>query len=578
MKVKTKLLLLIICFSVINLLMTLGLKQYERNDIEGITISTIKQLNSVSQENVYGRLKRLGSYLADYVVLIENETVVDEMKYEKSLKKFLDDNDEIKAIYLINNQKIVLNEILRGGQTTIWKKGEAAENPNVSTVLSSHTTTINFNDSTADVYYPVVIDGKMKYVIYVLIDTQPYFQSSFIAKGAMETILQKNERNAMIINGAMVALSISLFIVMVLLLNRNFKTLKKLIEDADRIAAGDLNISDKKGKSNDEFGLLAHSFHQMVLNMRNLISNVKVNSTYVMDASISLGTTIEQSIKAAESITNSMQEIAAGSVEQLNSFEKGDTAIRLIHHNVTNIRNTVVHSKDSSIEAAERALNGNDVVQSAIQQMDRVDEKVDRLSESIKNLGRRTTEIEKIVEVISSITEQTNLLSLNASIEAARAGEHGKGFAVVANEVRKLADHSSMSTKQIADIIGKIQLDVRDVINEMRMVREEVTNGKELNQNAGNLFGLIRVSVDNLVENLKDIVEGIEMMWKNTEEVLTVVNDVSAIAKNNAFETQNISAASEEQLAGMEEISIATKSLKDMAEALNQSIDKFRIS
>jgi len=555
-----------------------GLKEYERQEIEGLATTTINQLNSISQENVYGILKQLGSYLSDYVILSENESISNESKYEKELKKFLADNDKIKAVYLMDNQKTVLNEALRSSQAPIWKSSEKITNQDISTVISNQTTVINFNEGAADVYQPVVIEGKLQYVIYVLIDTKPYFQSSVIAKGVMETILQKNERNAIVINGIIISLSIVLFLFILLLMNNNFKTLKKLVEDADKMAAGDLSIMESKKKSNDEIGVLAQSFYQMAFNMRKLISDVKVNSSYVMNASINLGATIEELIKASECISNCMQEIAAGSSHQLNSFGKGNTAIRQIHLHVKDIRNIVLQSKDRSVAAAQEALKGNNVVQSAISQMELVDEKVNKLAESIESLGKRTQEIEKIIEVISNITEQTNLLSLNASIEAARAGVHGRGFAVVANEVRKLADDSSASTKQIAYIISKIQLDVRHVIEEMNMVRNEVINGKRLNQDAGSLFSSIKEAVDEMVNYLKDIVEGIETMSQNTEEVLSVVNDVSSIAKNNALETQNIFAADEEQLTNMEEIRISAKCLKEMSEELNHSIGRFKMS
>lgn len=577
MKLKTKLILFIAVFLVVSLSATIGLRYYERMEIEKTAEATVKQLNSISKENVYDRLKRLGGNVSDLIVALGIEKEAGLEPGEKALKKFLNNNSEIKTIYLLDNNAVVLSELLKSGQMAIWKKGEKVGDSLASQALTNQSAFIDFKENMADVYYPVVSEGKLKFLLYIAIDTSPYFQSSHIAEESLKNILSKHMDSSRSVTIGSLILSLSLLVIMWLLLQRGFRIMNRLVENSKKVASGDLTVKELGTKSRDEIGSLALSYNEMIRSMNELVSHISLNASDVTVASEQLKKTIEQTITATESVAGSMQEIAAGSADQLESIEAANRAMRIINENVRSILQSVACSRNQSALAHEKASEGNGIILSAIKQMDTIDARVDRLSEAVINLGDRTREIEQIIGVISNITEQTNLLSLNASIEAARAGEHGKGFAVVANEVRKLAIDSNTSTKQIADIIAKIQTDSGEVVKEMNTVREEVTRGKTLSSSAGTLFDTIYKAINSQTESIEDISGRIAKASGNIDHLVSITCKISEISTNNTHETQNISAASEEQLASMEEIDMAVGKLREMAETLRQSVSRFRI-
>lgn len=554
-----------------------GLRSYEKSNLEATAANTIVKLNGISGENVYGQLRKLATYVSQYIALLEasQETTPDDL--ENALKKLLSSNDEINLMYLIDTKEIITAQAIKAGISSQWTKGQKFEDSNVANALSQQSTFIEYQDNSAEVFAPIAYEGRIKYVLYIAIDTDPYFQNTVIAKDALHNITEESQRNFMIANGVSISLTLFLLILILMSTKKAFKILDLLVKNFQKISIGDLKGDVIEVKSKDELGLLATSYNDMTKNMQDLIGGVRKNAINVSESSIQLENIIEQTIKATEAIAASMQEIATGSNAQQDSIQEGKKAIEVIHENVCTIHEYVTKSKDNGKLTSEKASKGNTVILSVIEQMDRIEAKVNGLSKAIYNLGNRTKEIKKIIDVIQSITEQTNLLALNASIEAAKAGIHGRGFAVVANEVKKLAETSSASTQQIIGIVSKIQDDSEEVLLEMELVSKEVINGRELNKNAGELFAVINEAIKVLVGNLIDIAKDIDTMSENTKEVVVAIDRIADISNNNAMETENISAATEEQSASMEEIGISTKKMMVMAEALKQSIEKFRI-
>ncbi len=195
----------------------------------------------------------------------------------------------------------------------------------------------------------------------------------------------------------------------------------------------------------------------------------------------------------------------------------------------------------------------------------------------IFGLGDRSSEIGQIVEVITSIAEQTNLLALNAAIEAARAGENGKGFAVVSEEVRKLAEESSLSARRISVLIDGIQTETNRAVDSMQFTTNEVVIGINCVNTAGESFKKIQHATKEVSAQVQGISTSVEHMAIEMRHMTDSMKQINGIAQSSAEGTQNISAATEEQLASMEEITASTFTLSKMAEELQNKTNTFKV-
>lgn len=210
-------------------------------------------------------------------------------------------------------------------------------------------------------------------------------------------------------------------------------------------------------------------------------------------------------------------------------------------------------------------------------QMQLIHSTVNEIAGIVKRLGDSSQEIGQIVQVITDIAQQTNLLSLNAAIEAARAGEQGRGFAVVADEVRKLAEESAKSAQQIEQLITTIQTESHTAVLSMEKGTKEVALGIEVVNEAGSSFVQISESVAQVASKIQEVQAYSQQMTASTEQAVYLIEQISKVAENSADGTQNVSAATEEQLAAVEQVSSSAESLARVAEKLQDQVRKFTL-
>jgi len=196
-------------------------------------------------------------------------------------------------------------------------------------------------------------------------------------------------------------------------------------------------------------------------------------------------------------------------------------------------------------------------------------------NQKIQTLHERSQQITSILDVITGIADQTNLLALNAAIEAARAGEHGKGFAVVADEVKKLAEQSQTSAKQIFELIHSIQLETEQSVTIMAKVSEDVQNGLQVSDEAISKFQVILTSMNDIMPKMNEVSSASDQMSASVQEVAAITEDLAFSAQGNATASEDVAASTEEQLASMEEINASAQALAHMADELKQLISQF---
>ena len=327
----------------------------------------------------------------------------------------------------------------------------------------------------------------------------------------------------------------------------------------------------------DEFGKIAFASNKVTESMRMLIRQMEESAEQLSAASEELTASAQQSAQVTTQVATAISEVAAGSGKQLSAIDDTSAVVEQMSAGIQQVAANTNNVAGTSDKTAVAAQEGNQAIETAVKQMNTIEQTVSKSATVVEKLGERSKEIGQIVDTISGIAGQTNLLALNAAIEAARAGEQGKGFAVVAEEVRKLAEQSQEAAKQIADLIGGIQAETETAVSAMQDGTKEVRKGSEVVNTAGKDFAAIATLVKEVSKEVQDISAAIQQMASGSQQIVDSVKSIDNISKNTAEHAQTVSAAAEEQSASMEQIAASSQSLAKMAETLQSAISHFKI-
>lgn len=368
-----------------------------------------------------------------------------------------------------------------------------------------------------------------------------------------------------------------LVIIVVLLLSLYItKNIKRVNDLSLSIAEGDLTqILDINNEN--ELGKMGSSLNRMTNNLRKLIMSTMESLEQVVATSEELTASSDQTQQSAEEISLDIQKVAEGSEDQVVIALDASRAAKEIFTGIEQISQNVQDVTNASLATFSKAEKGNVVINSAIEYMNNISEKVATSSQVVSVLGDKSTEIGSIVSLITSIAKQTNLLALNAAIEAARAGEQGKGFAVVADEVRKLAEQSAEAAGNISGLIHEIQNEIINAVTAMNNGTIAVKDGIETVNEAGKSFADILHDVNYMSSQMQDVSAVVEEISAGTHNMLEGIENVSRISNESSGNSQNVAAASEQQTALMKEVANAAENLTGMAADLQNSMKSFKL-
>lgn len=355
------------------------------------------------------------------------------------------------------------------------------------------------------------------------------------------------------------------------------RPIQELEMAAKRIAEGEINVIEIKVISQDELGRLARAFETMVVNLRGVVLQISESAHQVAASAEQLTANAEQSAQAAGQVAESITDTAQGVESQVQVV---DNALLLVQDITTQAQQEAANTLNAVNivgRAVSAAREGNQAVDTVITQMSSIRQTVDNSAKVVAELGERSNEIGVIVETISNIAGQTNLLALNAAIEAARAGEQGRGFAVVAEEVRKLAEQSEEAAKRIAGLICNIQGRTEQAVAAMAEGTQEVRRGTEVVDQAGRSFREIDGHVQEVAEIARGVADGLNRLVSGSQQVLVAMQETEGISRDISGQTETISAATEEQSAATEEIASSSQHLAQLAEQLQTVVAKFKI-
>ena len=455
---------------------------------------------------------------------------------------------------------------------TAEKIGQPVENETVKKIVAE----VEAGKTPEPEVVSYMFDGTQKYAACYVSENGFIFVMT-----ADDTDLLKaaNKLQARGLGTAVVVLIFGVFVAWICA-RRMTRPLIRVTSAVDRIAGFDLTEDPELialDKNKGETGAIAHAVLHMKQALRSMVQQIREESANIHQASGQLEENATATSGNVDSVETAVNEIATGATSQATETQRATEDVVMMGTMIENTSTQVENLNSTAVEMSNASASARD----ALEELNHINEKAIESIEVIYQQTHTTNEsalkIKDVTELIASIAEETNLLSLNASIEAARAGDAGKGFAVVASQIQKLAEQSNASTKKIDDIIHMLLTDSENAVHTMEEVREVMHQQSEKVEQTKQVFDSLNQGIDQSISGMEAISEHTRQLDHARENIVDTVQNLSAIAQENAASTEETNAVVMEIGGVMQQISGNAQELRRIADILEKNMETFKL-
>lgn len=354
------------------------------------------------------------------------------------------------------------------------------------------------------------------------------------------------------------------------------RLLKQVTAASKEIAAGNIERTSLK-ETSDEIGQLAKGFNHMSGELRTLVSGLQETSSQLVESATDLSAISEETSASSEEIGRAIGDISNGTLHQASDLEIANQQMTQFNQSIENVKEQSDQIKRISDQSNQSSEQGQQIVQQLKQSNEQSIQASQGIRSGIEQLSTKVQDISQITDTIESISNETNLLALNASIEAARAGEHGKGFSVVASEVRNLAEQTKQSAVQIQQMIQGIKEETTATAGMMSKTMDRFAELDEAVHATEQEFNSISTSISQTIVETNAMAKELNTLLEQNDLITKAMHGAAHISQENAAAIEEITASTDEQVTAISNVAKAAERLNELSMRLNQDIARYRL-
>ncbi len=360
------------------------------------------------------------------------------------------------------------------------------------------------------------------------------------------------------------------------LLNSISVPFKEINSIVNAMSEGDLT-KRYEGGAQGQVGELAFKLNLALDTLNDLLLQISTNTEIVRESiEEMLGTSEEMNTNTGE-IASAIAEMSNGARSQVSKVDESSTLVENIMNSSTDMGAQAEEINRAAVMGTENTDKGLKMIQKVGYSMNDIISFSNETTSSIDALSQRSNEISRVLSVITDIASQTNLLALNAAIEAAQAGDAGRGFAVVAEEIRKLAEDSRKSAKEIETLIKDVQTDTEKTARAIKVMNDSIKGGEEASNDASEAFKEIATSTAQTLRISENILNATRAQIDDIKNVVAITESVVVIAEETAAGTEEVASSATELSSGMENYTSRSQQLADITQALQEQVRRFKL-
>lgn len=527
-----------------------------------------EEVASITQNYLYDLSVSYGMVVEDEIENIGIDEALTSKELERHLSGVGLEGVESSYVYVVSPDGTMLYH------PTAEKIGQPVENE----VIKGVTSDLQAGKKVENKVVSYEFKGAVKYAAYYVNDNADFILIVTTDEDEIfEPVDNINFRGRIgLLISFVICFIIAIAFITVMIINPIFK-IEALTE---RVAGMDFSQSEEQARLNsrkDEIGLMSRALTSLREQLANVVMAIRENSNALIASAEALNSGATDTNTTMEQVENAVNDIANGATNQAEETQEATENVILIGDMVKDTSKTVEELMVSANEMKRANENAQQII-SALRDINRQSgEYIDVIAKQTEVTNESALKIGEATKLITDIANETNLLSLNASIEAARAGEQGRGFAVVASEIQKLAEQSTESARKIEEIINMLLIDSEKAVRTMGQVKEIIGQQTQHIIRTDKAFVQIQEGVSASINGMQVISDKTQKLDKARVNVVDVVNNLTAIAEENAAATEETSASVVEVASIVTDIAEKAQGLNSIAEELEEKINIFQL-